>query len=487
MNFLVPILASLALLQGGPAPASDATIPVGRPDAGWQARHQAMNERAGRGAVDLAFIGDSITHAFGGEPYTGDSFANRGADTWRLFYGDRRAINLGISGDRTQQVIWRLRNGNLDGISPKVAVIMIGTNNVGANTAPEIAAGVGEVCRTVRAKCPATRILLLGIFPRGAPDSAERKKLAEANDLLAAWAKPNRVTFLDIGKVFLDAAGNIPDDVMPDKLHPFALGYRMWAMAMEPTLARLLGRKPLCTDDPTNQAVVPVTQQRDNYNWLERHQQVLDYVGGHKVRLAFIGDSITHAWAGPPASPDRDAGHAAWDRHFAARNGLNMGFGWDRTENVMWRLEQGELTGANPEAVVLMIGTNNLGLNTPEQIRDGIGGVIARIQATAPRARILLLAIFPRGPRPDDPMRLKAKEVNELLPALARKMRVEYADIGAGFLEPDGTITQETMPDYLHLTPKGYETWATAIEPILDRLMAKRRAALPSLRPVAVR
>lgn len=486
MNILLSLLASLALWQGGPAPASDAVVPTPR-DGGWMVRHEAMNAVAKRGGIDVAFIGDSITHAFGGEPYTGDSFANRGADTWNLFYGDRKAINLGISGDRTQQVLWRLQNGNLQGITPKVAVIMIGTNNCFANTPAEIAAGVEEICRTVRAKSPSTKILLLAIFPRGGAGSTERTTLAETNRMLATWARANRVTFLDIGRVFLDADGNIPDEVMPDKLHPFALGYRLWAMAMEPTLARLLNQRPRCTEDPMNRAVVPVTQQRDNYNWLERHQQVLDYVGGHPVRVAFIGDSITHAWAGPPITPGREAGRDAWDRHFAPRNGLNMGFGWDRTENVMWRLEQGELRGANPEAVVLMIGTNNLGLNSAEQIRDGIAGVITRIQATAPRAKVLLLAIFPRGPKADDPMRLKAREVNLLLPALARKMRVEFADIGARFLEPDGSITQETMPDYLHLTPKAYEAWAAAIEPILDRLMVRRRTSSVTLVPLAAR
>lgn len=464
MNVLVLSTLCLTLAQ---SPPNDAVVPVPQQGQWWMNRHQAMNARAAQGGVDLVFIGDSITHAFGGDPYTGENFANRGKDTWDLFYGDRRATNLGISGDRTQHVLWRLEHGNLDGIRPRAAVVMIGTNNVGANDAGQIAEGVEAVCQAVRRKSPRTRVLLLGIFPRGLAGSPERAKIAETNSLLDAWAKTHRIDYLDIGDVFLDAHGEIPDEVMPDKLHPTALGYRKWAMAMEPRLARLLGERPKTTADPRNSAVVPVTQQRDDYNWLDRHRAVLELVRKRTPRLAFIGDSITHAWAGPPASPNRMAGAKVWERMYSGRNAINLGFGWDRTENVIWRIEQGELAGADLRAAVVMIGTNNLGLNTPEQIRDGIGEVVARIHRKAPRAKVLLLGIFPRGQKPDDPYRRMAAEVNRLLPALARRVGATYMDIGARFLEPDGTISREMMPDFLHLTEKGYAIWADAIEPVL--------------------
>lgn len=464
--------AAVVLLQQG----NDAIVPVSRSDAGWMNRHGAMVTRAMKGNVDLVFVGDSITHAFGGEPDTGENFANRGMDTWNTFYGDRHALNLGISGDRTQHVLWRLDNGELAGTKPKVAVVMIGTNNVGSNTPAQIAEGVEAVCAKVKQKAPSAKVLLLAIFPRGKADSAERKAVKETNELLAAWAKTAKTTFLDIGKVFLDANGEIPTDVMPDQLHPFAFGYRKWAMAMEPTLAKMLGQKPKTTDSALNSALVPVTQNRDyqSYDWMNRHRAVLAEVKSHpKTDLVFIGDSITHRFGGPPSNENLLMGKAAWDEFYGKRNALDLGFGWDRTENVLWRIENGELNGIQPKVVVLNIGTNNLGLNTTEEIRAGVAAIIREIRERMPKTRILLLGVFPRGQNPDDPMRIKVTALNKQLAVLDKTPNVTYLDLGAKFLEPDGAISAEVMNDYLHPTEKGYRIWAEGMEPTLSQWLGK--------------
>jgi len=434
-------------------------------------RHRAMNQEAAKGTAQLAFIGDSITHAFGGEPRSNESFADRGKDTWDLFYGDRHAINLGISGDRTQHVLWRLENGNLDGIKPKVAVVMIGTNNSGSESASQIAEGVEAVCLKVKEKSPKTKILLLAVFPRGNADSPERAKLTDTNRQLESWAKEKRIEFMDIGSVFLDARGEIPNDVMPDKLHPFAFGYRKWAMAIEPKLSKLFGDKSKCNDDPKNSAVVPVTQQRDSYNWIERHQAVLTYMAKHKPSLLFIGDSITHMWGGPPTTPGWDRGLAAWTSSFARWNPADLGYGWDRTENVLWRLEQGELDGVDPKAVVLLIGTNNLHLNTSEEIRDGIDAILSKIQQRAPKCKIILVGILPRDEKPDGELRLKAAALNKLLPEVAKRHLATYLDLGNAFVGADGMISKEIMFDFLHPTPRGYEILAKGLQPILERIL----------------
>ena len=140
--------------------ANPATTPAPRNDAWWQQRHESMNARVKKGNVDLIFIGDSITHGWEGG----------GKDVWQQFYGNRNAVNLGIGGDQTCHVLWRLDHGNIDGISPKLAVIMIGTNNAGnaAQSAEQIAAGVKAIVDKLRTKLPQTKILLLAIFPRGA-------------------------------------------------------------------------------------------------------------------------------------------------------------------------------------------------------------------------------------------------------------------------------------------------------------------------------
>src|SRR3990172_4534699 len=150
------LVATCLLSTAVYAQEHDAIKPVPR-DGNWMKRHDAMNARVKEGNVDLVFIGDSITQGWEG----------RGKEVWQKFYGERNAVNLGIGGDRTQHVIWRLDNGNLEGISPKLAVIMIGTNNSGTNTPEQIAAGTTAIVKQLRTKTPQTKILVLAIFPRG--------------------------------------------------------------------------------------------------------------------------------------------------------------------------------------------------------------------------------------------------------------------------------------------------------------------------------
>lgn len=441
--------------------------PVARPDDWWQKRHEAMVAASQAGDAKLVFIGDSITHAFGGNPDTGEDFHNRGADTWDYFYGADRPVNLGISGDQTQHVLWRLQHGEMGRNKPKVAVVMIGTNNLAYNSPEQITQGVEAICTKVQELSPSTKVLLLAIFPRDKANSKKRKDIAEINGNLASWAPEHKVKFLDIGFAFLDANKEIPTEVMPDLLHPMAFGYRKWAMAMEPTLASLMHRKPKTVLDPTNSAVVPVTQNRDyrNYDWQTRFALTKQYGKDHLCRLAFIGDSINHFFGGPPVDRGLTRPTEIWQKFYGNRDAVDLGFGWDRTENVLWRLEQGEIQDMPLEAVSLMIGTNNLFLNTPEQIRDGVQAIVDKIREQKPHCKILLLAIFPRGENPNDRGRLEAIKVNELLKPIGRQRNVTFMDIGSVFLEPDGKILRSVMGDFLHPTAEGYRRWAEAVEP----------------------
>jgi len=197
-------------------------------------RHRAFNERVKQGKVDLIFIGDSITH----------SWEKEGKDVWEEHYGHRNAVNLGISGDRTEHILWRLDNGNIDGISPKVAVVMIGTNNnPPRNTSEEIADGIIAICKKLRTKLPKTKILLLGIFPRERKPCAMREELAKASKIASRIVDGKMIHYLDIGDKFLEPDGSISKEVMNDYLHLTPKGYRIWAEAIEPKLAKLMGEK----------------------------------------------------------------------------------------------------------------------------------------------------------------------------------------------------------------------------------------------------
>lgn len=211
-----------------------AVIPQTRGDEeSWQKRDRQITANAKQGRnVKLAFIGDSITQGWEGA----------GKKIWDEFYGNRNAINLGIGGDRTEHVIWRLQNGNLGNIQPDVAVVMIGTNNTGHldQDPDEVAAGVTEILRILNEKLPETKIVLQGIFPRGdGPLDLKRLNNIAINERIAKLADGDRVQYLDIGSEFLEADGTISETVSGDKLHLTAEGYRRWAQSLEPTLKEL--------------------------------------------------------------------------------------------------------------------------------------------------------------------------------------------------------------------------------------------------------
>lgn len=219
--------------------------------------------------------------------------------------------------------------------------------------------------------------------------------------------------------------------------------------------------------------LVPLTQNRDwrIYDWAERHAACVALMKSRQPEIVMLGDSITHFWGGDPVG-GRRTGADEWDRFFAGRRVVNLGYGWDRTENVLWRLMHGEFDNVSPKVVVLMIGTNNIDLNSPDEIAAGIGAISAELHRRAPAAHILLLAVFPRGAAPDA-TREKVRSVNERVARLDGQGGVTYLDIGKTFLEADGSISKDVMYDFLHPTAKGYAMWAAAMEPTLNRLMAQ--------------
>lgn len=218
-------------------------------------------------------------------------------------------------------------------------------------------------------------------------------------------------------------------------------------------------------EQKTHSALIPVSKSLKW--WMPRHQEVINRVKQGNVDLIFIGDSITHHW--------EDKGSEVWQQFYGGRNAVNMGFRGDRTQHVLWRLDNGEVDGISPKVAVLLIGTNNHPpRNTTEEISDGIIAVCAKLRKKLPETKLLLLAIFPRSPRPCE-MRDQLSLANKTVATIADGKMIHYLDIGDKFLEPDKSISKEIMPDYLHLTPKGYKIWALAIEPKLTELLAEKK------------
>ena len=188
---------------------------------------------ATKDGVDLLFIGDSIT----------DGWTRTGKAVWKKYYGGFRVANFGVGGDRTQNVLWRLKQGMVDGLHPKVVVLLVGTNNIGdRNTPEETSRGVTAVLRDLRTRLLDSKFILMAIFPRGSePDNPQRKQVNAINAAIAKLEDGDVVRFIDISGRFLDAKGMIRRDLLPDTVHPSARGYEIWAEALHGPLAEMLG------------------------------------------------------------------------------------------------------------------------------------------------------------------------------------------------------------------------------------------------------
>lgn len=242
-------LTLLGLLAAGcirvpPEGNPRASREVPRNEPWWVARHEKLVEKARTGQIDLLFLGDSITQGWHGRGR--DRYEGNGLDVWEQYYGSRMAENFGMGSDRTQNLLWRIRHGELSGIHPRVVVLLIGTNNLDEGV-EQTARGVEAVVDELLRQLPGTRVLLLGILPRGVSFVKERAfdqpdpRVMEANRLIARIDAKPRVVYLDVGEQMLEPDGRLSRRVFPDFMHLSREGYERLAEAMEPTLSLMLG------------------------------------------------------------------------------------------------------------------------------------------------------------------------------------------------------------------------------------------------------
>jgi len=222
------------------------------------------------------------------------------------------------------------------------------------------------------------------------------------------------------------------------------------------TLLALCFNAPTSAQDKDNPATKLIN--RDN----GRHKQFLKIVAKGDADVIFIGDSITEGWEGD--------GKKVWAEDFAPLKAVNLGIGGDQTGHVLWRITEGkELEPIKPKVAVIMIGTNNG--HSAEQVAGGIKAIVEELRKQKPEMKILLLGIFPRSPKATDSVRDKIKTTNGIIAKLDDGKHVFYKDIGEKFLEKDGSLDKKIMPDYLHLSPAGYEIWGNAIKDDAAKLL----------------
>lgn len=224
-----PTASAPPAARPAPAPFPPATEPKERDDA----RHRTFVWQAEKGNIDLLFVGDSITDWW--------RTPGRGLSEFEKNFGQYKTANWGIAGDTTQGVLWRMRNGELKGFKAKLIILMLGTNNIGRNTNEDIAAGDRAIVQEFRKRQPQAKVLILGVFPRGAQAGTPmRANIAEINSHLAKLADNRDVFYMDIGQVFLQPDGTLPVDVMADGLHPTTKGYALWAAAINDKVRELM-------------------------------------------------------------------------------------------------------------------------------------------------------------------------------------------------------------------------------------------------------
>ncbi|MEO6789084.1 MAG: SGNH/GDSL hydrolase family protein [Chthoniobacteraceae bacterium] len=305
------------------------------------------------------------------------------------------------------------------------------------------------------------------------PDTKDGDKapaaIVEKNKIAARVMQKNGVLIDDLYAWMLPDLAKFQN---PKDVHFNGAGYERLAQRVARVIETALPPVP-----GVNPATVPVGKlENDGYGWEDRHDAVMKIKDSLKPEIVLIGDSITHFWGGEPDGGRMgNRGRESWAALFGDRKVLNLGFGWDRTQNVLKRIELGELDGLDPKFIMIHIGTNNLAVTpqhrteTNEQIAEGITTVVERAQAKCPHAQVILMAVFPRGQGATNPERERINAINRLLAPLGKKPRITFLDITDKWLGPDGAVSEELMPGRLHPNEKGYHVWADAMRPLVAK------------------
>jgi len=340
---------------------------------------------------------------------------------------DLPVINLGFSGSgRLDPPIV----GLIGEVNAKLYVLDCLPNLVAPGISAEelykrIVAAVGQL----KTKNPTIPILLTEHdgYTDEEMNPTSKKQYADANKVLKKVF--DSLTTAGVKNIFLLSKEQINQDIEStiDRVHPNDIGMMNYANAYEMKIREIFNMAV-----GKSSTTIPITQRRDanTYDWETRHKEILRYNGTHSPQLLFIGNSITHFWGGIPTSDVRN-GSDSWSKYFEKKNAINLGFGWDRIENVLWRVYNGELDNIAPSQIVIMIGTNYLDFNSNNEIREGLKFLINAISANQPNAKILLMSILPRRNMED-----RINLLNKLISTIPFNKRIKYANASKVFLQP---------------------------------------------------
>ena len=459
-----------------------------------QSEPRTVRELDGDGRI--VFLGDAST----------EGWKTSGRNAWLRDFatGPFLALNGGVSGDRTENLLWRLEHGLLDGVSPKVLVLMIGADNLSSRSQLEepptdTILGVQSVLYWLRGHLPEAKIVLHPILPRAkAVDDPVRKRVDLVNSVLRQLTDGRRVLWCDFNAKLLSEEGALRPDLISEAGDLLEPGYEVWAEALKPYLSFALGETdaaPCAGKAPptaigrkgpaaAHPAIKMYWLQNENRKVRPRiREKRAEQCNGASsdYDAIWIGDSITHFWE------RSEENRAVFREKFGGYRILNVGFGGDKTQNLLWNvLYGGVLDRVSTRLVSLMIGTNNLWADTPEDIAAGIRACVAAIRERQPQATILLHALLPRevahrrGARDFrrksgkvDEIMPKTRRVNELIRALAAEPNVRFVDLTDSFTDKEGLPDVTLLGDGTHPNADGYRVWADAVLPIYRQVLGR--------------
>lgn len=435
----------------------------------------------------VVFQGDSITDMGRGRSEDPNHILGHGyvfliASSHGAAYPERQIlfVNRGVSGNTVQDLAKRWKTDVLD-LQPDTLSVLIGINDVYFSfknhqplDPPALERTYADLLSQARAQKPGLRLILGEPFLLPGNHNAGhwdewKAAVTQLQEMTARVAARFNAPVVHYQRVFDEAVQRAPVTTwIWDGIHPTYSGHTLMAREWQRVFEEFYAPKPPA--GTTNTALLPTPKlENDSYDWYARHLQVLELQKFTPAEIVLVGDSITHFWAGEPTAARR-SGPESWKAAFGHRPVLNLGFGWDRTQNVLWRLDHGEMDGLTPKLIILNIGTNNLTgteharTNTPAEIAEAIAFVCRKLHAKSPGSQILVMNVFPRGFEPDAPLRAPIRALNAALPDVLRDQSyVHLLDLTGQFLAADGSLSPELMSDSTHPTEKGYAIWARGL------------------------
>ena len=450
---LLVVLLSGDLLAG--IRAATPTPQSTDPSSWWCQRFEKKCIDLKEKGAPLLLIGDDVTQMW--------EENGKGLQPFRAYLQKEpmSAIDIGYTGDRTENVLWRLQNGELDGYEPpKAALIMVGANNTLDFTEDEeppcdTILGIRSIIDTIKERCPETKIFVFSILPCGrTPNDQRRTRNFNVNAALSRLCEPLGATYYEINSQVMDIDGNFGEDFSYDGIHLNTKGYKVWVKNINKLL------NPIFFPEETPGYKLPVSRFGEPW-WFDRVFEIRSAIGTTTTRpnVVLLGDDLAKGW--------EDQGAEAAKECFGSRRVNNAGIEGDSLAQIIWRARYSCLSAFRPALVVLHAGLVDSEI-TAEEFVDAYNDLITEARAKQTASKIIVMAVPPRGASPDDPMRGRIEFINEELEKLITNDKTFFVNCNDELLEPDGTLSPEMSPDQIHFSSKAYEIWGKAIQEILN-------------------